>query len=159
MKTRISKFGSVGDWQKTDERFDETITKQTNDGSCVAAVGEMLAKHYGLKTNQEEILKEIGAWSNSAALAKFLSSKESRKDVEWVGSFFGNDARYIAGVTKELKVWAVMLSSCKKISCAFRFSIAFCKTREQIVIIIYHLSFIIYHLCSLVIAAFSLKNR
>jgi filamentous hemagglutinin len=110
MKTRVSKFGSVGDWQKIDERFDSTITKQINDGSCVAAVGEMLAKHYGLKTNQQEILQDIGAWSNSFALSEFLVSKETRKGVERFGGGWDPelDERYVLGVSQK-SVWGVML--------------------------------------------------
>jgi GGDEF domain-containing protein len=45
--------------------------------------------------------------------------------------------------------FGIALSSRKKISCAFRFSIVFCKTRGQIEIIIYHLSSINYVLWSL----------
>jgi hypothetical protein len=51
-----------------------------------------------------------------------------------------------APVPQHSKISTIFLSSRKKISCAFRFSIVFCKTRGQIEIIIYHLSFIIYHL-------------
>jgi filamentous hemagglutinin len=111
MKTLFSKFGSVGDWQKIDEKFDGTITKQSGDASCVSAVGEMLARHYGLNTNQQEILDNIGEWSNSFALSKFLSSKETKKSVEWLGSAWDNelfDERYILGISKKTKVWAVM---------------------------------------------------
>jgi len=68
MEKPLEKFGAIGDWRKIDETFDAGIVKQTNDASCIAAVGEMLAKHYGLKTNQAEILDGIGVWSNSFSL-------------------------------------------------------------------------------------------
>ncbi|GEM_PF-2345723 len=109
MKTRVSKFGSLGDWQKIDEKFDASITKQINDASCVSAIGEMLAKHYGLKTNQQEILDNIGDWANSAYLSDFLNTKETKKDVEWIGGFFDDDEQRIIGISKTTKVWGVFL--------------------------------------------------
>ncbi len=78
-------FGALGNWRKIDERFDETIIKQVNDASCVAAVGEMLANFYGLNLNQAEILEEIGVWSNAQSLAAILNSKEVDIGVEWLG--------------------------------------------------------------------------
>ena len=56
MAEKLPKFGSVGNWRKFEEKSDLTIVKQSNDASCVSAVGEMLAEHYGLKINQNEIL-------------------------------------------------------------------------------------------------------
>ena len=85
MAEKLPKFGSVGNWRKFEEKSDLTIVKQSNDASCVSAVGEMLAEHYGLKINQNEILESIGIWSNSKFLAEFLNSKETRNDVEWKG--------------------------------------------------------------------------
>lgn len=78
-------FGALGNWQKIDEKFDETIIKQVNDASCVAAVGEMLAKHYGLDLSQAEILENIGVWSNAIQLAKILDSNETDFGVKWNG--------------------------------------------------------------------------
>lgn len=69
----------------------------------------MLANHHGLKINQNEILENIGDWSNSVALADFLNSKETGNDVEWIGGGFGGDERHIDAITKQNKVWAVML--------------------------------------------------
>lgn len=109
MKTRVSKFGALGDWEKIDLKSNERIIKQVNDGSCVSAVGEMLAKRYKLNTNQQEILENIGEWSNSVALAKFLNTKETRNDVEWIGGGFGGVEKHIETISKENKVWAVML--------------------------------------------------
>ena len=51
MKNLTEEFGALGSWKKIDERFDETIVKQVNDASCVAAVGEMLARFYGLEVS------------------------------------------------------------------------------------------------------------
>ena len=78
-------FGALGSWQKIDEQFDSTIIKQHNDASCVAAVGEMLANFYDLDLTQEEILENIGVWSNSKLLAAFFNSKETRIELKWEG--------------------------------------------------------------------------
>ena len=78
-------FGALGNWQKIDEKFDETIIKQINDASCVAAVGEMLADFYGLNITQAEIVESIGIWSNSKALTSFLNSKETQIELKWEG--------------------------------------------------------------------------
>ena len=91
MAEKLPKFGSVGNWRKFEEKSDLTIVKQSNDASCVSAVGEMLAEHYGLKINQNEILESIGIWSNAEALAEFLNSKETRNDVEWEGGSWDID--------------------------------------------------------------------
>ena len=109
MKTRVSKFGSLGNWEKIGEKPNPKIIKQVNDGSCVSAVGEMLAKKYKLDTNQQEILENIGEWSNSVELAKFLNSKEKRNDVEWIGGAFGGVEKHIENISKDTKGWAVML--------------------------------------------------
>lgn len=85
MKTRVDTFGALGSWEKIDETFDAAIVKQINDGSCVSAVGEMLARHYGVNTNQQEILENIGEWSSAEALARFLNFKETANDVLWEG--------------------------------------------------------------------------
>lgn len=85
MKTQMDKFGALGSWEKIEETFDATIVKQVNDGSCVSAVGEMLAKNYGLQINQQEILENIGEWSNAESLARFLNSKETQNDIIWEG--------------------------------------------------------------------------
>ena len=103
------KFGALGNWQKIDERFDETIVKQTNDASCVAAVGAMLAGFYGLDVSQKEILENIGEWANAAYLAEFLNSKEIENSVEWIGGFFPDDPRYIDGIIEKTYIWGAML--------------------------------------------------
>ncbi len=88
MKNFTDKYGSLGNWKKFDECFDETIIKQVNDASCVSAVGEMLAEFYGLNISQQEILDNIGEWSNSKILAKFLNSIETQNNVEWLAVDF-----------------------------------------------------------------------
>lgn len=105
----MKKFGAIGNWQRLDEKFDESIIKQLNDASCVSAVGEMLANFYGLDTSQKEILEIIGDWSNSKRLAEFLNSVETRNDVEWIGGFFYDDIEFIKGITEDIKVWGAML--------------------------------------------------
>ncbi len=109
MKKLTDKFGALGNWQKIDERFDETIIGQVNDASCVAAVGAMLAEFYGLDVSQEEILENIGEWSNAEYLADFLNSIETDIDVEWIGSFFAHDFEFIKGITLDIGIWGVML--------------------------------------------------
>jgi ABC-type bacteriocin/lantibiotic exporter with double-glycine peptidase domain len=84
MQTRVKLFGSIGDWQKIDEKSDKSIIKQM-DETCVSAVGEMLARFYGLNLSQLEILENIGILSNSKALATFLNTKETDIDVKWRG--------------------------------------------------------------------------
>ena len=105
----MKKFGALGNWQRLDEQFDESIIKQLNDASCVSAVGEMLARFYGLNISQKEILESIGEWSNSKRLAEFLNSVETRNDVEWIGGFFYDDIEFIEGITEDVKVWGAML--------------------------------------------------
>ncbi len=101
-------FGALGNWNKIDEKFDETIVKQENDASCVAAVGEMLAANYGLIISQTEILENIGVWSNAQSLAEFLNAKETEIDVEWLGGNFPSKVGFIRNIS-ENNVWAVML--------------------------------------------------
>ncbi len=84
MKTRVENFGSLGDWEKINEVFDNSIVKQM-DETCVSAVGEMLAKHYKLNVSQSEILENIGILSNSDGLATFLNTKETNNNVKWEG--------------------------------------------------------------------------
>ncbi len=100
-------FGALGNWEKIDEKFDKTIVKQTNDASCVAAVGEMLANYYGLHLAQTEILEAIGVWSNSKALATFLNSKETQFGVEWIGGGFPLESEFVKGISTD--VWGAML--------------------------------------------------
>ena len=107
MNEITEQFGALGSWQKIDEQFDETIIKQTNDASCVAAVGAMLADFYGLNLTQAEILENIGIWSNSVALAKFLNSKEMQFGVEWIGGSFPLESKYIKGISTD--IWGAML--------------------------------------------------
>ena len=102
-------FGALGNWKKINETFDDSIIKQSSDASCVAAVGEMLAKLYGLNVSQSEILEAIGVWANAGFLADFLNSKETGKDVEWIGRGFPVEPRFISGIVKSTPVWAAML--------------------------------------------------
>lgn len=102
-------FGALGIWKKIDEKPDLSIIKQ-KDGTCVAAVGEMLAKYHGLNVSQDEIIENIGAWSNAESLTNYLNSIEKRKDVKWKGGGFGlQDKQFIGGITKDIKIWAVLL--------------------------------------------------
>ncbi len=107
MNKLTDQFGAVGSWEKIDEKFDETIIKQHNDASCVAAVGAMLANYYGLNLTQTEILEEIGILSNAKTLADFLNSKETQFGVEWIGGGFPLDFRYVKGISTD--VWGAML--------------------------------------------------
>ena len=102
-------FGALGSWQKIDEQFDATIVKQTNDASCVAAVGEMLANFYGLNLTQAEILEEIGVWANAKILARFLNSKETRTDVKWIGGGWEHPVDALKWLIQSDKVLGAML--------------------------------------------------
>jgi ABC-type bacteriocin/lantibiotic exporter with double-glycine peptidase domain len=102
-------FGALGAWEKIGEKPDSSIVKQ-EDGTCVAAVGEMLAKYHGLQLTQEEIIEKIGAWANAEKLVAYLNSRETRKGVKWKGGYSGiSDKRFIIGITEDITVWGVML--------------------------------------------------
>lgn len=102
-------FGALGNWEKIDEQTDLSIVKQ-KDGTCVAAVGEMLANYHGLDVSQDEIIENIGAWANAELLTDYLNSIEMRYNVSWKGGYFGlQSKRFINSITKEIRVWAVML--------------------------------------------------
>lgn len=58
MNTKSRKSGAGGYWKRINERFDISVVKQINDLSCVSAVGEMLAKDFGLNVSQVEIQKK-----------------------------------------------------------------------------------------------------
>ena len=88
MDKLAEQFGALGNWQKIDEKFDETIIKQINDASCVAAMGAILTGFYGLNLTQAKILENIGIWANSELLAKFLNSKETQTGVKWIGGYW-----------------------------------------------------------------------
>ncbi len=107
MKNFTDKFGALSDWKKIDERFDETIVKQVNDASCVAAVGEMLASFYGLDISQDEILEDIGVWSNAKYLALFLNSKETESGVEWKGGGYSHLIEHIFILMRDVQVWVI----------------------------------------------------
>ena len=107
-KSKFKQAGAGGTWKRLDEKFDKTVIKQTNDFSCVAAVGEMLAKHYGLPITQKEILSEIGELSNAFALARYLN-KVDKTEGKWIGGNFPPVIKFIEGITTSTKVWVVVL--------------------------------------------------
>ena len=108
-------FGALGSWRRIDEEPDLSVVKQ-KEGTCVAAVGEMLGKHYGLDVSQDEIIENIGTWSNAEFLTRYLNSIEGRKEVKWKGGFYGeDDPHFIRTITDEVKVWAVMLRDAKAV--------------------------------------------
>ena len=109
MNEITEQFGALGNWEKIDEQFDETIVKQQNDASCVAAVGAMLADFYGLNLTQTEILENIGIWANSEILARFLNSKETRTDVKWIGGYLDNPLEALNWITRNYNVCGAML--------------------------------------------------
>lgn len=74
------KFGVLGSWKKFDESFDASITKQSGDASCVAAVGEMLAQYYGVKATQNEKNRTFPGFERirfkeKTVMTKFLNAK------------------------------------------------------------------------------------
>lgn len=107
-KSKFKPAGAGGTWKRVDEKFDETVIKQTNDFSCVAAVGEMLANHYDLNLSQAEILDEIGELSNAFALAQYLN-KVDKTEGKWIGGNFPPVIEFIEGMTVSSRVWAVVL--------------------------------------------------
>ncbi len=73
------KAGAGGNWKRFDEKFDETIIKQT-DLSCVSAVGEMLLRERGIYVSQDEIRDIIGMPSYFEALARCLNQFDFSDD-------------------------------------------------------------------------------
>jgi filamentous hemagglutinin len=107
MTRKTTKAGAGGNWKRINERYDKSVVKQVNDLSCVSAVGEMLAKDFGLNVSQAEILKEIGSPSNADGLTKFPNEIDVEK--KWVGGFFPFEVKFIRGITESTKSWAVIL--------------------------------------------------
>ena len=108
ISTTNQQAGAGGYWNRTDEKFDESVVKQVNDLSCVSAVGEMLARHYGLNLTQADFLAELDVLSNSQALTEFLNKADDSGEI-WIGGFFGNEIEFISDYTAANQVWAVVL--------------------------------------------------
>ena len=81
------KAGAFGNWKKLNEKFDETIIKQTSEKgvSCVSAVGEMLMRSRNLSVTQEQILGIIGEPAGINALANCLNKFDPKKG--WQAGF------------------------------------------------------------------------
>ncbi len=79
------KAGAGGNWKRFDEKFDETIVKQT-DLSCVSAIGEMLLRERGIYVSQDKIRDIIGVPSYFEALAECLNRFDISDDGKrWKG--------------------------------------------------------------------------
>jgi ABC-type bacteriocin/lantibiotic exporter with double-glycine peptidase domain len=93
------KSGAGGYWKRTDEKFDAEIVKQLSAASCVSAVGEMLARSFGIEIAQEKIFKKLGNWSNSRELARFLNSVDETG--KWLGGHPDNVLKYLTFLLKK----------------------------------------------------------
>jgi ABC-type bacteriocin/lantibiotic exporter with double-glycine peptidase domain len=101
------KAGAGGNWKRFDERFDETIVKQT-DLSCVSAVGEMLLQKRGVFVSQDKIRDIIGVPSYFAALAKCLNQFDFSGDGEfWKG--FPTDENSFLRLLKKQSVGVILI--------------------------------------------------
>ena len=69
LQSKPMKAGAGGNWRRFDEKFDPTITKQT-ELSCVSTVGEILLKNRGIFVSQDKIRDIIGVPSYPEALAE-----------------------------------------------------------------------------------------
>jgi ABC-type bacteriocin/lantibiotic exporter with double-glycine peptidase domain len=79
-------IGAGGNWKRSDEKFDDSIVKQTTGVSCMSAAGEMLLRKRGIFVSQEEIRDIIGEPSYVKALADCLNSFDKADDGKsWLG--------------------------------------------------------------------------
>lgn len=87
------KSGAGGNWQRLDEKFDNTIVKQTSGISCVSAVGEMLLKERGIYVSQEKIRDIIGEPAAIEILAAALNEFDISNDGKvWRGHATDNQS-------------------------------------------------------------------
>ena len=101
------KAGAGGNWKRFDEKFDETIVKQT-DLSCVSAVGEMLLKSRGIIVSQAEIRDIIGVSSFFEALAYCLNRFDISDDGKiWQG--FPTDEKSLVKLLKKQSVGVILV--------------------------------------------------
>ncbi|CAN5231167.1 hypothetical protein BH20ACI1_BH20ACI1_00160 [soil metagenome] len=101
------KAGAGGNWKRFDEKFDETIVKQT-DLSCVSAVGEMLLRERGIHVSQEEIRDIIVVPSYFEALARCLNQFDISDDGKiWRG--FSTDEKSLLSLLKEQSLGVVLV--------------------------------------------------
>jgi len=79
-------IGAGGNWKRYDEKFDNSIVKQTTGVSCMAAAGEMLLRKRGILVSQEIIRGIIGEPSYVKALADCLNTFDKTDDGKvWLG--------------------------------------------------------------------------
>lgn len=101
------KAGAGGNWKRFDEKFDETIVKQT-DLSCVSAVGEMLMRERGILVSQEKIRDIIGVPSYFDALARCLNRFDFSDDKKiWQG--FTTDEKSLLKLLKKQVVGVILI--------------------------------------------------
>lgn len=74
------KSGAGGNWKRFDEKFDNSIVKQTSGISCVSAIGEMLLKEQGVFVSQEKIRDIIGEPADIESLAAVLNRFDNSVD-------------------------------------------------------------------------------
>jgi ABC-type bacteriocin/lantibiotic exporter with double-glycine peptidase domain len=80
------KVGAGGNWKRHDEKFDESVVKQSTGVSCMSAAGEMLLRQRGIFVSQEVIRGIIGEPAYVGALARCLNLYDTVDDgCAWIG--------------------------------------------------------------------------
>ena len=101
------KAGAGGNWKRFDEKFDETIVRQT-DLSCVSAVGEMLLRERGVFVSQDEIRDIIGMPSYFEALERCLNQFDFSEDGKfWKG--FPTDENSLLELLKTQSIGVILV--------------------------------------------------
>ena len=73
-RTEVGKIRSPYNWEAINEKFSDDVIRQAKDGSCSAAVGEMLTAG---KVTEAELIEEIGAPTDIRRLAPALGSERT----------------------------------------------------------------------------------
>ena len=82
--THVSPSEYSGPWvTEANEVTRGGAVRQSREGSCVSAVGEMLTEG---RVTEKQLLTELGEWSNPESLAKELNKKTAPS--EWTGGGF-----------------------------------------------------------------------
>lgn len=99
-RTDLGEIRQPYKWAVLNERFASDVVRQSDQGSCVAAVGQMLSKG---ELSEAELIKTIGIPGNPKQLAKQLEEK--------IGGGWSSKARGKIGIEEMCKngPWAAML--------------------------------------------------
>lgn len=115
LQSKPMQSGAGGNWRRFDEKFDESVIKQTTEISCVSAVGEMLLKTRGISVAQEKNRHIIGEPSYVGSLARCLNTfdKKSADGKEWRG--FATDEESLAVLLKQKGLGVILVEPTSRI--------------------------------------------